>query len=462
LAALTEEPKTVSELELEGFAKSTLYESLNELQTRGAVKKSDDGEYRISDDTLREFVEIRNGSRTGEYTAGDEKIVTNEDSGQPTAFSSFQRYGVDYYPKDEFRYVGEEDLGIEEVLMHAVRVAESKKQTAMCAVFFLKHRASLDSGRLWKLANRWDCVEKWADIQAFLDRREVQQDELFLPWEEFTDLGRDYGVYPRGKHPEDSLLTGLTDVGKELDQDVDAYLLGGDNLILRDLKDSTKDIDIVVRDEKELASLVDALKQLGYEERRDLSEMYEQMNPSIVLERDGFPRWDIFVEVVADNLHLTDDMTGRVDRSKQFGDLTVHLLLLTDIFLFKSITDREGDLEDNALIARQSDLDWQAMFDEIQRQEEVTKRLFSFSVLDTLDLLEERYQIQTPIHDRLVSYCLENALLLSLEKPKTIRDLREELDFPDHRIYNKLRSLEDSGEINVDRSGKLNRYTAAE
>ena len=461
LVALTEDSKTVSELELDGFAKSTLYKALKELRTRGAVTKSEDGEYSISDDTLGEFVDIRSRSIGGEYTAEDAKIVTNRDEGQPTAFSAFQRYGVDYHPKDEFRYVGEEDTGIEEVLMHAVRVAETKKQTAMCAVFFLRHRASLESDQLWKLANRWDCVEKWADIQALLDQREIQQDELFLPWDEFTDLARDYNVYPRGKHPENSLLTGLTDVGERLDQEVDTYLLGGGNLILRDLKDSTKDIDVVVKDERELASLVDALKRLGYEERRDLSEVYEQMNPSIVLERDGFPRWDIFVEVVADNLYLTKGMTERADQSKQFGNLAVHLLSLIDIFLFKAITDREGDLEDNALIARQSDLNWQAMVDEIQRQEEVTDRLFSFSVLDTLDLLEESNEIQTPIHDKLVSYCLENALLLSFEEPKTIRDLRDELDFPDHQIYNKLRSLEDSGEIEVDRSGKLNRYSAA-
>ena len=55
---------------------------------------------------------------------------------------------------------------------------------------------------------------------------------------------------------------------------------------------------------------------------------------------------------------------------------------------------------------------------------------FSFAVLDILDVLKERYDIVAPITDRLVSYCLENALLVSLEDPKTIEDLRKELDFP--------------------------------
>jgi predicted Rossmann fold nucleotide-binding protein DprA/Smf involved in DNA uptake len=80
---------------------------------------------------------------------------------------------------------------------------------------------------------------------------------------------------------------------------------------------------------------------------------------------------------------------------------------------------------------------------------------FSFAVLD---VLEERYDIVAPSTDRLVSYCIENTLLVSLDEPKTIEDLREELDFTAHRIDNKLRQLEEDGQITVDWSGWLNTY----
>ncbi|MDY6789201.1 MAG: transcriptional regulator, partial [Candidatus Nanohaloarchaea archaeon] len=125
---------------------------------------------------------------------------------------------------------------------------------------------------------------------------------------------------------------------------------------------------------------------------------------------------------------------------------------------FKAITEREGDLEDCALIARQGAVDWNQIMDEIEEQERKTERYFSFAVLDTLDMLVDRYGIEVPIRERLASYCLENALILTLEDSKTIDDLREELDFPDHQIYNKLQKLEEAGKIEVDRSGKLNRY----
>jgi len=465
LNALLDEPKTLSELELKGFAKSTVYQALNDLQAVGAVENLNNGNYRITDATLQSFLQARQKTTSGntKYEAGREAIikVSEEVEGQPTAFSAFQRYGVDYYPSQTYLYRGDQDIEMEDVLLHAIRFAETKKQIGIAAVFHLTHAASLDTSRLWQLANRWDCVEKWADLLAFLDQREVKQDELFLPWTEFLDLAREYDVYPRGKHPENSLLTGLEELGETLQIEADVYLLGGGNLILRGMKDSTKDIDVVVSERHVFRDLVEALQQQGYEERRDLEEVYEQLDPSIVLERQGFPRWDVFVETVAGCLQLTESMRNRADETRWFDNLVLHLLSLTDIFLFKAITDREGDLEDAALLARQGDIDWTEVFEELQCQEERTGRYFSFSVLDTLDLLKDRHNIEVPIHDRLVSYCLENALFVSLEEPKTIRDLREELDFPDHRIYNKLRKLEDEDEITVDRNGKLNTYERA-
>ena len=466
LGALLDGPKTIPELQTQGFATSTLYKHLNEIQETGAIAHTDDG-YAITDDTLRSFLEARTRTtpfETGYRANGDRLVATSKDNvdGTPTAFSAFTRYGVGYHPAKTYAYQGDRSLGLEEVLIHAVTVAENKKQMAMAGVFYLTHRATLDASDLWQLANRWECVEKWADLFAYIDQREVHHDELFLPWEEFIDLANDYGVYPRGQHPEDSLRRGLGELGDHLETPVDVYLLGGGNLILRGLKDSTKDVDLVVADGQTFFVIAESLQDLGYEERSDLEAAYNQLDPSIVLEKEGFPRWDIFVEAVAGQLQLTPAMIERCDQSFEYGNLHVHLLSLTDIFVFKSITEREGDLEDVALIARQADLDWKSIFQEIKTQENRTGQFFSFAVLDTLDVLDERHDIVAPITDRLVSYCLENALLVSLDAPKTIEDLREELDFPDHRIYNKLRKLEEEGQITVDRSGRLNTYQRAE
>jgi predicted transcriptional regulator len=464
LAALLEEPKTVADLETEGFATSTIYAALEDLQEASVVAEKEDG-YQLVDDNLRSFLEIRHRQDDDviESPAGTLLILPadgDEHDETRTAYSAFRRYGIEYTPSRRYVYRGGGDVGMAETLMHAVATAGDTKQMAMCAVFFLRHRESLETNRLWKLANTWDCVERWADLLAFLDQREVRDKELFLPWEEFLSLAHDYDVYPRNKYPENVLEGGLAELGEALDREIDVYLLGGGNLISRGLKDTTKDIDLVLSDEDAYRDMVQVLRELGYEERGEIDDVYEDLDASIILERDHGPRWDIFVGVVADALHLTPGMRERSDRTMQYGELNVYLLSLTDIFVFKAITDREGDLEDCALIARQGAINWDQLMDEIQDQEERTERYFSFAVLDTLDVLAERYEIEAPNRQRLTSYCLENALLLTLDEPKTINDLREDLDFPDHQIYNKLRKLEEEGKIVVDRGGRLNIYEA--
>lgn len=466
LKALLDEPRTASELETQGFAQSTVYQNLKQLRATGALRETDEG-YEISDETLRDFLTARTTAKGTRYTSEGETILrvrSGEDvAGVETAFSAFTRYGVEYYPNDQYRYQdNREELDLEDVLIHAVKLADSRRQMGIAGVFYLTHSGSLDNQELWRLARKWDCVERLADLLAFLDQRDVHQGSLFLSWDEFADLANEYNVYPREKHPEDSLLNGMEVIGESLPEPVDTYLLGGGNLILRGLKDSTKDIDLVVDSRNDFTVLADALRGQGFSERTDLEHAYEALDPSIILTKEGFPNWDIFVEEVAGKLHLTDSMKDRVDETHSFANVELHLLSLTDIFLFKSVTEREGDLEDAALIARRGAVDWDALFDEVQRQEDVTDRYFSFDLLDTLDIIEERDAIKAPIHQRLVSYCLENALLRTLEESKTIHDLREELDFPDHQIYNKLRKLEDEERIEVDRSGKLNRYQVRE
>ena len=220
LSSLLSEPKTISELQQTGFAKSTLYNHLNEIQETGVITKSDEG-YAITDDTLRSFLEARTQHSPFETTYranGDRLIVTSNDEadGSQTAFSAFTRYGVEYHAAKTYSYQGESALTLEAILLHAVRVAETKQQMAMAGVFYLTHRGTLDSSDCWRLANKWDCVETWADLLAYIDQREVQQEELFLPWSEFMDLATDYDVYPRGQHPEDSLETGLKELGATL------------------------------------------------------------------------------------------------------------------------------------------------------------------------------------------------------------------------------------------------------
>ncbi|MFP3910336.1 MAG: DUF6036 family nucleotidyltransferase [Archaeoglobaceae archaeon] len=458
-------PKAPADLEKEGYSTSTIYQALRDFKELGVIEKIED-KYVISDETLRKFFDVEEFSSKFAFTAGDEKLIKTrgeikETEGTSTAFSAFQRYEVNYFPVHAYIYQGEKELQMEDVLIHAVLFAENIKQMSMCGVFYLLHRDKLDQRKLWSLARKWSCVEKWADLLAYVDQREVRQKDLFPSMEEFSSLVETYGVYIHGRHPKQSLFKGLYEVGGVLTENLDVYLLGGANLILRGLKDSTKDIDVVLKNSKDLEKLVEAFRNCGYQQKHEIEQIYQRLAPSIILEKDGFPRWDIFVKKLA-ALYLTEKMMERSDRTERFYNLRVHLLSPADIFLFKSITDREGDLEDASLVARHAEIEWKELFNEIKKQEQITGQYLSFAVLDTLELLAERYNIHTPIHNQMVSHCLEIGLILSLDKPKTVKALREELKFPQHQIYNKLRKMEREGKIKVERSGRLNHYKRVE
>ena len=54
-------------------------------------------------------------------------------------------------------------------------------------------------------------------------------------------------------------------LGKVLGQEVDALLIGGAAMLELGLKDATKDIDVVCRDEVDKSMLLEAAKSLGFE-----------------------------------------------------------------------------------------------------------------------------------------------------------------------------------------------------
>ena len=99
---------TTEGLQKQGFAKSTLCQSLNGIQETGAIAQTDDG-YTTTDDTLRFFLEAR--TRTTpfetEYRTNGARVVETqkgEIADTQTAFSAFTRYGVGYHPAKTYVY----------------------------------------------------------------------------------------------------------------------------------------------------------------------------------------------------------------------------------------------------------------------------------------------------------------------------------------------------------------------
>jgi len=193
---------------------------------------------------------------------------------------------------------------------------------------------------------------------------------------------------------------------------LDVYVAGGFVMARRGLKPGTKDIDVVLEDRPRFRNLVKLLLRHGYRELAVdvLPSAYVTLFASAILENgDGF-RWDVFERVVADKLALTETMKSRATPSYKKKKLTLFLLSKEDVFLMKSVTDRDRDLEDMFLLAR-SGLDYDAVFEECLVQSELTDRVWESGLYERCEELDERYGVRVPFMNKLRRVADEKAVM---------------------------------------------------
>jgi hypothetical protein len=197
------------------------------------------------------------------------------------------------------------------------------------------------------------------------------------------------------------------------------YIIGGGAMSLQNLKDATKDIDVIVGSGVEMEQLGDALARIGYFIPA-IRGPYKQMQASLIMEnQDGF-RWDIFVNVVCGGLSLSSSMKERAINLFSMDRLSVHMLSLEDIFIFKSVTSRERDRKDMYLLFLQG-LDFEVIRNEIIRQNEQNRNAAWMAYFfNGLEELVDRYSIVIPyfedFHDMGYNDMLSQMILDRLKK----------------------------------------------
>lgn len=197
----------------------------------------------------------------------------------------------------------------------------------------------------------------------------------------------------------DAIRGQFSELAGLLENDLTVYLIGGGALTLDDLKNATKDIDLIVREQADLKRLWQVLTAAGYKPQEELSEEYDELGAAFILQND-LRRFDVFQEQVAGVIRLTQPM---VDRSRHLfdeGHLTVRAVSLNDIFLFKAVANREDDVDDMIRIA-QTGIDEDVIVEEIYTQLELLGRdEFIGAMKHKLDRLREQGYV-FDIHERI-------------------------------------------------------------
>jgi hypothetical protein len=239
---------------------------------------------------------------------------------------------------------------------------------------------------------------------------------------------------------------------------VTLYIIGGGGLAFYGLKETTKDIDVVLQNTDELKALTEALISLRYASPSStiITRPYREMQASALLENtDGF-RWDIFDRQVCNALALSNEMKARATELYKKGPVKVLLASKEDIFLFKGITERQADIDDMRLLA-ESGLDWNIITQECQNQSTSSGRLWENALYQKLLDLKEKHKIESPIEKplraRAEQKLIETTLIEEIKKGNdTVRVISQAIREPEHFVRNSLNVLARKGLIRIDSS----------
>lgn len=158
----------------------------------------------------------------------------------------------------------------------------------------------------------------------------------------------------------DNFLQGTPETEK-----LEICAIGGTVLLEQGLKPATKDIDLVVQNEHDFELFENALNTLGFKSTKPTPE-YIHLNISQVLEREDF-RIDLFQKTVCGKFSVTNSMVKRAREYLILERLAVYLCSNEDVFLFKTMTERSGDIEDCISLAKRG-VEWEIILDELKNQ----------------------------------------------------------------------------------------------
>ncbi len=241
-----------------------------------------------------------------------------------------------------------------------------------------------------------------------------------------------------------------------LTENVTLYLIGGGAMSFRGLKDATKDVDVIVRTRKELKALETALKSAGYTVPC-IRGPYKDMQASLILENDNGFRWDIFQNVVCNGFQLSEGMIKRTGPLISLEMLTVRLISPEDIFVFKSVTSREGDLADMYTLFMQV-MDFEAIRDEVIWQN-AHDRNFAWLAFfyDGLEEFADKYSLSHPILEELHDLAYNDMLCqMILERLKECAATETELiRMFKTDVKKQIEELEHKGFVKKEANGKI-------
>jgi hypothetical protein len=170
---------------------------------------------------------------------------------------------------------------------------------------------------------------------------------------------------PKELSSQEEIYSLFRSLGDVLTEPVKVLTIGGAALIEYDLKDATKDVDIICVTDEDKKSLLECALNVGFELKGP-----EKRHRRLGLDRIAIKNLhtiDIFARTISGGFIATANMWYRAINPKKFGLLDVRYASIEDIFIMKLIAHRDGDLEDCAKLVTVG-LDFDIIYDEVESQ----------------------------------------------------------------------------------------------
>ncbi len=431
LTGLIDETDISNLSEKMGISASSARRYINELSPLLIENR---GRYRVNDRhrTLNWFLklmksqnEFQNGALTV-WKKHSEKLVKAKTAkiipgGVLTGFSRFFGFDVEYHTLYEYYLLPEKELSIEEILVHALCCAEDANMLSMCIILYLKNKGKIDIFKVEEVSKKFDVIDLWTDVTAYLENTKIKNKSMFLEKSEFLKKAEVYGIIPDTKYPEKNLFSIFDELSGYIKNEIKIYMIGGGALIRYGIKETTKDLDMIVEDNGNFEVLKNALFDINFHEVADVTPAYKNLCTSTIMERRNSPRIDIFIKKVCGGLVLTKSMKERASLKIRYNNIKIHILSPEDIFLFKAFSSREGDLIDCERIILKTKINWNVILAEYIKQQKAREGFFGIVILDHLETLQKRSGMKIPVIKKLSRICLENAILHLTKTPKMIK-----------------------------------------
>ena|SRR3989344_1140697 len=187
----------------------------------------------------------------------------------------------------------------------------------------------------------------------------------------------------------------LVNAGSNIEKPIKIYMIGGCALSFKGLKPSTKDIDIIVTSKPDFNVINKAMLKSGFKSMTERESEFYATALAVYMKEES--RIDVFLKQVGKMLVLTESMMKRSEKYKSYDKLAVYLVSNEDIFLFKAMTSREGDIADCDRIMRER-IDYGVIFKEIVAQSKDKK--WFFWIYEGLCRLEDYSSIRVSIKNK--------------------------------------------------------------